>query len=137
MEAGRAMSASVRVLTGVSVVLIILLQASSAPVYGPETQLNPPVVTDYRTLPSYINVVNKIREESSPGAGKAISLFSNFTCSACTYAVKLVRDMFDLKMSYDAIAEALGELCTVSKFKDENVCKGAVQTFKVGVLWVC
>lgn len=58
--------------------------------------------------------------------------FSNLTCSACKYVVKFLRDMFDKKMSFDAIAEAAAEVCYLAKIQDKNVCDGVTQTFKVG-----
>lgn len=119
---------STRVLGGLCVLLAIFL-VSSAPV---------------QDLASH-----RSRREAEVGAslaGMSVSeildmydvkgKLSNFTCSACKYAVKLLQDMFDSKMSYSAIAEAVGEVCYLAKIQDKNVCDGIAHTFKVGLFCI-
>ena len=101
-------------------VFLVVLQASSAPVErlkrAPQFELAGMSVPD---------IFSKYEMEK---------VLSNFTCSACKYAVRLLQDMFDSKMSFDAIAEAAGEVCYLAKIQDKNVCKGIARTFKVGLV---
>ncbi len=112
--------------------MLVIFQASSAPVHDIETQLRAQEeLTSYKSLPSYAITVNKIKQEYSNTLSKVSHLFSNFSCATCRYAVSFLKDMFDNRMSYDAIADAIGEICYLANVQDKNVCKGVVQVFKV------
>ena len=64
----------------------------------------------------------------------AKKLFSNFTCGACKYAIRLLQDMFDSKMSFNAIADAGGEICYLATKNHKSVCQGIARVFKVQFL---
>lgn len=128
---------STRVLACLSVMLVVF-RASSAPVhdivepnskFGSQAELGAQAaVGSYMALPSYSKLMDKLKEDVSHTAS---NFFSNFSCATCRYAVKLLREMFDLRMSFDAIADAAGEVCYLAGVQDEAVCKGVTQTFKV------
>ena len=122
-----------RALSFLSVVLLlVILQASSAPVYNiKKTHQRSPEVSNYSQFPGYVETVDKIKAEYSQASDKVAQVFGNFTCSACRYAVRLLQDMFDSRMSFDAIADAAGEICYLAKIQDKTVCKGIAHTFKV------
>ena len=136
MACHRLGMSSTRVLGCLSVMLVIF-QASSAPVHNIETQLGSEAaagaeVGSYKLLPSYSNLLDKLKEDFSHSVIKASkNVFSNFSCATCRYGVTFLRDMFDSRMSYDAIADAVGEICYLAKVQDETVCKGVAHTFKV------
>lgn len=116
----RILGVSTRVvsLSCLSVVVLVILQASSAPV-------------DTQTMEKSVRTPSSGAEELNLKLDKFKRSFSNFTCSACKYAVRLIQDMFDSKMSFNAIADVAGEICYLAKIQDKNVCKGITQTFKV------
>lgn len=119
---------STRVLTYLSVLLVVFFQASSAPVY---MEGEPRPSKSFETLPIFKETVEKIQAEYSQGVSKTDGFVSNFSCAACRYAIKLLQNMFDHEMSFDLIAEAVGEVCYVMKIQDKTVCNGIAQTFKV------
>ena len=129
---------STRVLACLSVMLVVF-RASSAPVHdivepklGSQAELGVQAgVGSYMALPSYSKLVEKLKEDFADKLKLTSNLFTNFSCATCRYAVELLRDMFDLRMSFDAIADAVGEVCYLAKVQDETVCKGIAQTFKV------
>ncbi len=59
----------------------------------------------------------------------------DFTCGLCKDIFKAVQFFLRLSWTEDAIADAVGELCTVFKIEDETVCKGVARSFKVGKIW--
>lgn len=110
-------------------VMLVIFQASSAPV---EVVNVPKTPESFESLPVlYTEIGSTVKEDYTHAILKAKGLFSNFTCSACRYAVRLLQDMFDSKMSFDAIADAAGEICYLSGAYHKNVCKGVTKTFKV------
>lgn len=119
---------STRVLTCLSVLLVVFFQASSAPVY---MEGEPRPSKSFETLPIFKETVEKIQAEYSQGVSKTDGFVSNFSCAACRYAIKLLQNMFDHEMSFDLIAEAVGEVCYITKIQDKTVCDGIAQTFKV------
>lgn len=121
---------STRVLGCLSVMLVIF-QASSAPVDVVNLLKAPGPSESFEALPVYSETGSSVKEEYTQAILKAKGLFSNFTCAACRYAVRLLQDMFDSKMSFNAIADAAGEICSLSGAYHENVCKGVTHTFKV------
>ena len=125
---------STRILGCLSVMLVVF-QASSAPVDVVNLPKAPNSSENYEALPVlYTNIGSTVQEDYTNAISKAEGLFSNFTCAACRYAVKLLQDMFDSKMSFDAIADAAGEICYLSHAYHKRVCKGVTQTFKVNPL---
>lgn len=125
---------STRILGCLSVMLVVF-QASSAPVDVINLPKAPNPSESYEALPVlYTNTGSTVKEDYMKAIDKVKGLFSNFTCAACRYAVKLLQDMFDSKMSFDAIADAAGEICYLSGAYHKRVCKGVTQTFKVNSL---
>jgi hypothetical protein len=112
--------------------MLVIFQASSAPVDVVNLAKASGPAESYEALPVlYTNIESTSEEGYTDTIMKAEGLFSNFSCSACRYAVKIVQSMFDRKMSFDAIADAIGEICAISKAYSKTVCKGVAQTFKV------
>lgn len=54
-----------------------------------------------------------------------------FSCSMCVKIFEVVQFLLGLSWTEDAIADAVGELCTLFKIEHETVCKGIAQSFKV------
>lgn len=122
---------STRVLGCLSVMLVVF-QASSAPVDVVNVPNAPDPSENFEELPVvYTNIGSTVKEDYTKAILDAKGIFSNFTCKACRYAVKLLQDMFDSKMSFNAIADAAGEICYLSGAYHKNVCKGVTKTFKV------
>lgn len=124
---------STRVLGCLSIMLVIF-QASSAPVDTVNFVKAPDTSKSFAALPVYTKIGSTVEENYHQAILKGKDLFSNFSCAACRYAVKLLQDMFDSKMSFNAIADAVGEICSLSGAYHKNVCKGVAHTFKVSTL---
>lgn len=113
-------------------VMLVIFQASSSPVDKAnlvKTSPNPSESYDDEALPVVYTPTGS--KDYSQMILNAKGTFSNFTCGACRFAVGLLRDMLDSDMSFNAIAEVLGEICTQSGKYTQNVCEGTTQTFKV------
>ena len=118
---------------GVLSIVLVIFHASSAPVdvvnwakSDPSESLPHPALPQTSELKDYAHIVLKARR-----------LFTNFSCSACKYAVRLLQDMFDSKMTFDAMAEAAAEICYLTGKYSKDVCKGVAHTFKVGASIKC
>lgn len=121
------------VLLATLLLLSTLQEANSAPVHA---QTFRKANSGSLSAPLGDSEVGRLREGYIKAVLEARSIFSNFTCSACEYAVKLLQDMFNSKLSFNAIAEAAGEICSLSGAYTKNVCNGVAQTFKDEVLTV-
>lgn len=101
-------------------VMLVIFQANSAPVSDPPKPLPEYVATGSTDKAVYMKTIHEAKK-----------ILSNFTCGACKYAIRLLQDMFDSKMSFNAIADAAGEICYLATSNHKSVCKGITQVFKV------